>query len=125
MPSKLMVGLWRFILKLPPAMWEKQIRKSGQRFTSELAFMTGPHRRVHHHVVRALPGAGGPLSPGAIAADTNLPLETVTTILDDLEKHMTFLFRNDRGEVVWAYPVTVAETPHRLTFNTGERLFAA
>ena len=28
-------------------------------------------------------------------------------------------------DVVWAYPVTVAETPHWMAFSTGERLNAA
>ncbi|OGO41196.1 MAG: hypothetical protein A2Z04_05735 [Chloroflexi bacterium RBG_16_57_9] len=27
--------------------------------------------------------------------------------------------------VVWAYPVTVARTPHHLTFSTGEQVYAA
>ena len=54
-----------------------------------------------------------------------MPEELVTEILDGLEKHMTFLFRNDRGEVTWAYPVTVDETPHQVTFSTGEQLYAA
>jgi hypothetical protein len=26
---------------------------------------------------------------------------------------------------LWAYPVTVDKTPHRITFNTGEKLYAA
>jgi hypothetical protein len=38
---------------------------------------------------------------------------------------MTFLYRNERGEVTWAYPVTVAQTPHRLTFGSGEQVNAA
>ena len=46
-------------------------------------------------------------------------------LLDDLEKHMTFLFRNAQGAVEWAYPVTVARTPHKVTFSSGEKLFAA
>jgi hypothetical protein len=49
----------------------------------------------------------------------------VNTILDDLEKKLTFLFRNEEGAVAWAYPVTVDKTPHHLTFSTGEQLYAA
>jgi hypothetical protein len=55
----------------------------------------------------------------------NIPLVRVAAILDDLETHMTFLFRNARGAIEWAYPVTVAPTPHRVTFQTGEQLYAA
>jgi hypothetical protein len=42
-----------------------------------------------------------------------------------LEQHLTFLFRNKQGSVVWAYPVTVDPTPHRVTFNTDEQINAA
>jgi hypothetical protein len=51
--------------------------------------------------------------------------EKVVHILNDLEKHMNFLFRNRQGEVTWAYPVTVEKTPHHLTFSTGEQIYAA
>lgn len=65
------------------------------------------------------------LSPDLIASDLGLPLEQAVLILSDLEKHMTFLFRNRQGEVTWAYPVTVERTPHHLTFSTGEQEYAA
>jgi hypothetical protein len=45
--------------------------------------------------------------------------------MDYLEKRMTYLFRNKDREVIWAYPVTVVKTPHKITFNTGEKLYAA
>jgi hypothetical protein len=38
---------------------------------------------------------------------------------------MTFLFRNEQGSVTWAYPVTVDQTPHRVTFSSGEQVYAA
>ena len=38
---------------------------------------------------------------------------------------MTFLFRDNHGRVVWAYPVTVEKTPHHVRFDTGEELYAA
>jgi hypothetical protein len=49
----------------------------------------------------------------------------VNAILDELEKHMTFLFRDEQGAVAWAYPVTVDRTPHHVTFDTGEQVYAA
>jgi len=55
----------------------------------------------------------------------SLPLERVQAIFDDLEQHMTFICRNEEGMAVWAYPVTVEKTPHRLTFGTGEQINAA
>jgi hypothetical protein len=48
----------------------------------------------------------------------------VVTILDELEAHLTFVFRNEAGAVTWAYPVTVDETPHHATFSTGEEAWS-
>jgi hypothetical protein len=87
--------------------------------------MTPDHHRVRNLVVRELPRVGAPLTPDWIASQVNLPNESVVRILGDLEKHLTFLFRNAEGAVVWAYPVTVEKTPHRVTLSTGERIYAA
>ncbi len=88
-------------------------------------FMTADHRRVRYFVVSELPRAGKALPPEYIALKLGLPLEQVINILGDLEKHLVFLFRNPQGEVSWAYPVTVDETPHRVTFSSGEKIYAA
>lgn len=96
-----------------------------RKFEKEHSFMTEAHRRVHHFVVRELPRLGCPMAPDYIAENLDLPVDWVNTIIDDLETHMTFLFRNQRREVVWAYPLTVDKTPHHVTFHTGETLYAA
>lgn len=80
---------------------------------------------VHHFAVKELPYAGKPLSPDVISKRMGIPVDQITDILDDLEKRMTFLFRNNKGAVTWAYPVTVEKTPHKITFSTGEQLYAA
>ena len=64
-------------------------------------------------------------APEFVADELSIPIEMVRAIFDDLEKHMTFICRNDEGMAVWAYPVTVEKTPHRLTFSTGEQIYAA
>jgi hypothetical protein len=33
--------------------------------------------------------------------------------------------RDEQGAVIWAYPITVAQTPHALTFSSSEHLYAA
>jgi hypothetical protein len=76
-------------------------------------------------VVSELPRIGKPLRPSFLAQALNLREERVIDILDDLEKNMTFLFRNDEGAVAWAYPVTVDDTPHRVDFSSGEQVNAA
>jgi hypothetical protein len=125
MKNKLMMGLWRYMLDVPPFLWEKQIAKGKRKYADHLAFMSGEHRLVHHFVVRELPIAGKPLSPEFISNALNIPVNRVIGILDDLESHMTFIFRNIQGEIEWAYPVTVAKTPHHVTFHTGETPYAA
>jgi hypothetical protein len=52
-------------------------------------------------------------------------LEKVIPILDELERKITILCRNVEGSVTWAYPVSVDETPQRITFSTGEQIYAA
>lgn len=54
-----------------------------------------------------------------------MPHYRLGVILDDLETHLTFLFRNEPGAVARANPETVERTPHQVTFSTGERLYAA
>ncbi len=87
--------------------------------------MSKNHHQVRYFVVKELPYFGKPLTPKHISDNLQLPLTQVQTILDDLEKHLFFLARNQQGAVSWAFPVTVDNTPHHLTFSTGERLDAA
>lgn len=125
MKNSIMLGIRRYILKVPPFLLEKQRAKGKEKMMANLAFMTPEHRKIHHYVVRQLPVSGEPLAPLSIAEVLSIKPERVIEILNDLEEHMTFLFRNDRGEVVWAYPVTVEKTPHFVTFHTGEQVYAA
>ena len=90
-----------------------------------MSFMSSDHHAVRNFVVSELPRAGKALPPEYIAHRLGLPLEQVAQILDDLERHLVFLFRNPQGEVAWAYPVTVDPTPHRVTFSSGEKIYAA
>jgi hypothetical protein len=101
--------------------WRRQVKEDPW----VLEFMTEDHHRVRDFVVLEIPRAGKPLTPELIARALDLPLEQVADILNDLEHHMTFLFRNEAGAVAWAYPVTADTTPHHVTFSTGEQTYAA
>jgi hypothetical protein len=91
-----------------------------------LDFMTPAHHAVRSFVVRELPRSGGaPLPPRRIAAALHLSVRRVIGLLDDLERHLFFVVRDTAGDVTWAFPVTVATTPHRLRFSTGERISGA
>jgi len=88
--------------------------------------MTPRHHAVRNFVVLELPrNHGRPLSPAQIGAALHLNPREVIELLDDLEKHLFFLVRDDRGNVSWAFPVASDRTPHRLRFSTGERIYAA
>ena len=120
MKDSLLMGVWRFTVPIPQAIWRKHLSAEA-----DLGFMSQEDHQVRNYVVRELPQSGKPLSPESIAQALDLPLPQVADIVVKLERHMTFLYRNPRGEVTWAYPVTVDQTPHRVTFSTGEQVYAA
>ncbi len=125
MVETILVGRGYQITQMTRAAWEHHISQVPRHVEAELSFMSDEHHLVRNFVVRELPNVGEPLSPEFIAKELNLPHDRLGVILDDLETHLTFLFRNEQGAVAWAYPVTVERTPHRVTFSTGERLYAA
>jgi hypothetical protein len=120
MDKKLYLGLRKWLLPIPAQIWRRQIKGEAN-----LEFMTPEHHMVREFVVRELPQAGKPLTPARIAESVNMDEVDVLRILDELEKKMTFLYRDEQGAVLWAYPVTAAQTPHRVTFSSGERISAA
>ena len=113
------------IEEIPRTDWEHDLSLIPRHFEARLSFMSKEHHLVRNFVVREMPITGKPLSPGYIAGRLGLAIERTQAILGELEKNMTFLFRNEQGAVIWAYPVTVERTPHHMTFNTGEQLYAA
>lgn len=121
----MMVGVWRHILRLPEGIGWKRVEKLAARARDEVGEVSSQHRDVHHFVVRELPTLARPMPPQHIADSLDLPTAVVMEILADLEARKGFLYRNEGGEVVWAYPVAVEPTPHRITFRSGETLYAA
>jgi len=113
------------MIPVPQALMKRHVKDGSKKTAERLAFMTEDHHHVRDFVVLEIPRVGAPLSPGFIAGALKLPLDAVANILDDLERNMTFLFRNPEGYVAWAYPVTADPTPHHVTFSTGESIFAA
>jgi len=120
MKDSLLLGVSRYLLPLPRFIWQRQVRGDAN-----LDFMSIDHHRVRDFVVTEIPKTGKPLAPDCIAQALDLPPDRLSAILDDLEMHMTFLFRNPQGEVEWAYPVTAACTSHHVAFSSGERIDAA
>lgn len=125
MNKSLLLGIWHFLLRIPRPIWQKEVAQSAMAGEKSLAFMTADQHRVRDFVVLELPRIIKPISPEMIAQSLNIELEQVVSILDELEKNLTFLYRNEQGAVSWAYPVTVEQTPHRVTFSSGEQIYAA
>jgi len=124
MKDRLLLGLGRHMIPIPRLVWQRVVHASVRKAAASLAFMSEDHHHVRDFAVRELSRAGAPLPPESIAAALDLPLPRTAFILDELEKHLTFLFRNERGAVTWAYPVTVDETPHRAHLSTGEEAYS-
>jgi hypothetical protein len=125
MSGRLLIGLWRHMIPMPRMLWQRRADKGAQRTKAHLGFMSEEHHLVREFAVRELPRVGEPLSPDFFAEELKLPVDRVKSILDELDKHMTFVCRNTEGAVVWAYPVTVERTPHHVSFSSGEQLYAA
>ncbi|MBN1450890.1 MAG: hypothetical protein JW963_07740 [Anaerolineales bacterium] len=125
MNKSLLLGLWRILLRIPRPIWQQEVTRSARASEKSLAFMTTDHHKVRDFVVREIPRIAKPIPPETIAQSLDMELEQVIPILDELEKKLTFLYRNEEGAVIWAYPVTVEQTPHRITFSTGEQIYAA
>jgi hypothetical protein len=121
----MMAGVWRLVLRLPPAIGKNRVAELAARAVDEVDALSPRQRAIHHLVVRELPGQGKPMPPETIAATVGLSTDEVTRVLADLESRKGFLFRNEDGAVAWAYPVTSEPTPHRLHFKSGETLYAA
>lgn len=121
----ILLGSGTEILNVPRQTWEGHLAAAPQHTQTRLRFMTPDHHRVRYFVVRELARRGKSIEPETISQELGLPAGQTTQILDDLEKNLFFLVRNQAGAVSWAYPVTVEPTLHRLSFSTGERLYAA
>lgn len=125
MANTVLLGLGRWILRLPGGRLRARLSSKARHVSAGLDFMTTDHHRVRNLAVREILATGRPLSPPAIAQKLGLSSERTAAILAELESRQSFLFRNHRGEVSWAYPVTAEATPHRVELETGEQVFAA
>ena len=126
MKDVVLVGRRETILEVSAEHWRQHLAHTRQHPSPRLSFMTTDHHLVRNFAVSELPrNHGKPLNPEDIARQLHLPFARVITILADLQRNLFFLVLNPSGEVSWAFPVTSEETPHRMSFSSGERIFAA
>jgi hypothetical protein len=120
-----LLGFKHHMLPIPQALFQRAMKASTNKAYRALGGLDDEQRRVHHFVVRDLPRLAEPMPPEHIADALEMDVSRVIEILDELERRLIFLSRSGGRDVVWAYPGTVAETPHWMAFSTGERLNAA
>ena len=124
MADRLLLGISRYVIPIPRVVWEPLMKAGGRKARTSLRFMSENHHRVRDFAVVELSRSGSPLSPETIAQELDISVPRVRSILNELEKRLTFLFRSDGEEVTWAYPVTVDETPHHARLSSGEEAYS-
>jgi hydroxymethylpyrimidine pyrophosphatase-like HAD family hydrolase len=125
MEEKILLGRGQKIIEIPQATWKQHLTQIPQHSQSRLNFMTDNHHQIRYFVVKELANRQKPIEPEFISEKLNVPLELVKSILEELERKLFFLVRNEQGAVTWAYPVTVEITPHKINFSSGGCLYAA
>jgi hypothetical protein len=125
MEEKILLGRDREILEIPQASWKQELAQIPQRSQARLNFMTDTHHRIRYFVMKEMVIRQKPIEPELISEKLSIPLERVNFLLEELERKLFFLVRNEQGAVAWAYPITVETTPHKLSFASGERLYGA
>lgn len=125
MEEKVLLGRNREILEIPQAAWKQDLAQIPQHSQARLDFMTNAHHQIRCFVVKEMVIRQKPIEPELISEKLNIPLKRVNFLLEELERKLFFLVRNEQGAVAWAFPVTVEITPHKLSFASGERLYGA
>lgn len=125
MRETLLLGRGREMIEFPRKQWERTLLKASKFLEDWNKYMTEEHHLVHQFIVRELPRISEPIRPEFIAQELRLPLTQVVTILNEIQKHHISLFLDEKGRVEWACPFTVSDSPHHLTFSTGEKVNAA
>jgi len=125
MNRSILLGSWKSIIRIPRLIWQSEVSRDAEEISKKLDFMTKDHHRIRDYVVLEIPRLREPITPEMISESLNLNIEQVNIILSELERNMTFLYRDQQGAVTWAYPVTVVQTPYQVTFGSGEQIYAA
>jgi hypothetical protein len=125
MKDNIYLGLGGLFIPIPSSIWRRMVTKNANDAEDNLKFMSADHHEVRDFVVKQIPKVDEPIPAAYIAESLDMRVEEAERIIDDLERGMTFLYRSRPEGVTWAYPVTIDGTPHRVTFNSGEQIFAA
>jgi hypothetical protein len=122
--EKVLLGVGRRMIPVPEWLFRPIVQREAKKLAKRPA-LEPDQRRVQHFAVREIPRRREAIAPEVFAAELALTLEEVAQILDELERRMTFLCRRGGEDVIWAYPVTAAETPHQVRIDGGAAFSAA
>jgi hypothetical protein len=125
MPGIVRIKLAGHMARVPGFVWRRVVAARARSMASTITFMTPHHNAVRNFVVLEIANGGKSVTQQQIAAALALPTDRVSEILDELERHMVFLWRDDAGNVRWAYPVTGDTTPHRIEYANAKPTYGA
>ena len=119
------LGLNGFLVPVPGSLVRYLAGRESARWGRKNARLSPLQATVRRLAVQHLPASEGPLTAEAIAELGGLPGPDVAVALGELHRKLGFLALDGDGAVAWAYPVTLDNTPHHLTFESGERMSGA
>ena len=122
--ERVLLGVGRRMVPVPEGLFRMVVRRDAKKLTGA-SQLEPDQRRVQHFAVREIPRRCQPIAPETFAAELGLPVDEVLSILDELERRMTFLCRRGGEDVVWAYPVTAEQTQHQVRIEDGKAFSAA
>ena len=97
MGETILCGRGRQMTRMPRDKWEQIMSRVSKHTEERCYFKSEEHHLVQNFVVREIPNVGEPLTQEFIAQELGLQLSQLKPIIDDLEKNLTFLFRNKEG----------------------------
>ena len=122
---KMYMGIGEFMLPIPLFISNKGLEKGVSGAKAKAGHLSEEERKVHHYVVERMSTAKEPLTIELLSDELGIPVETVEKIIDKLEGLKTFLYRSNGTGIDWAYPLSLDNTGHKMTVNTGENFNAA
>lgn len=125
MKDYVLLGRKGEVKKLSLDEWKMGLVKAAGFLKNYTKFMSEEHHLVRNHVARELCKYSKPIDPDTISQELQISVERVRSCLSEIYKAHAFLHLDEDGAVEWACPTTLASTPHRLSFSTGEKINAA
>jgi hypothetical protein len=122
--ERVLLGVGRRMVPVPEWVFRPMVQRDSKKLARRQV-LDPDERRVQHFAVREIPRRRKAIPPEVFARELDLALDEVSQILDELERRMTFLCRRGGEDVIWAYPVTAAETPHQVRIDGGAAFSAA